>query len=235
MFESWRASRYDPRYASILTGFQAVMTQLGLAAVNEEAGAIAIPDGMLHFFPAAFSSAEADALFGNCLHSVPWRQDDMVIAGRRIAIPRLQNWFGDPGMHYSYSGINLSPLPWTDTLQRIRERVQRLCGHQFNALLANCYRNGMDSVGWHSDDERELGTLPVIASVSFGATRTFEMRHIADRSLKTLRLPLHHGSVLIMSGQTQQFWHHQIPKEKGVALPRVNLTFRQIFPVPKRG
>ena len=120
MFESWRASRYDPRYASILTGFQAVMTQLGLAAVNEEAGAIAIPDGMLHFFPAAFSSAEADALFGNCLHSLPWRQDDMVIAGRRIAIPRLQNWFGDPGMHYSYSGINLSPLPWTDTLQRIR-------------------------------------------------------------------------------------------------------------------
>lgn len=229
-----RACRYDPRYASTLTGFQALMTQLGLAAVNAEASVIAIPDAHLQFFPAAFTTAEADQLYEQCLHTLPWRQDDIVIAGRRMPIPRLQNWFGDPGMRYSYSGIHLSPVPWTDALLQVRARVESLCGQHFNALLANCYRDGKDSVGWHSDDEPELGKQPVIASVSFGATRTFEMRHLCNRALKTLRLPLHHGSVLIMSGTTQQFWRHQIPKESGVALPRINLTLRHIFPAQEQ-
>jgi len=220
---------------SILTGFECSMTtpepiQLGLSAFTAEASTFSIPDAALQFFPSAFSSSEADGFFNHCLHALPWRQDQIVMAGRRVAIPRLQNWFGDPGMQYSYSGIFLAPLPWTEELLQIRKRVEALCGHRFNALLANQYRNGSDSVSWHSDDEPELGRQPVIASVSFGATRTFELRHHHDRSLKTLRLALHHGSVLIMSGATQRHWRHQIPKEKGVALPRINLTFRHIFP-----
>lgn len=201
----------------------------GFAALEPDVSLINLPDAQLQFFPAAFSPEEADHYLACCLHQLPWRQDHITIAGRRIAIPRLQNWFGDSGAHYSYSGIALSPLPLTPFLLQIRARVEALCGHKFNALLANHYRDGTDSVSWHSDDERELGDQPVIASVSFGVTRQFEMRHRHLRTLGTRRLALHHGSVLIMRGDTQRCWQHQIPKEHGVELPRINLTLRRIF------
>lgn len=170
-----------------------------------------------------------------CLQKLPWRQDDIVIAGRTIPIPRLQNWFGDSDMQYSYSGITLQPLPWTEELLEIRGRVESLCGSHFNSVLANYYRDGKDSVGWHSDDEQELGKQPIIASVSFGVTRVFELKHVRNRAHKTLRLSLHHGSALIMGGDTQRQWRHQIPKKKGVTLPRINLTFRNIIPLVKKG
>lgn len=205
----------------------------GLAELSADASTIMLPDAELQFFPTAFTTAEADHYLDYCLHTLPWRQDDILIAGRRIPIPRLQNWFGDAGMHYCYSGIHLTPLPWTKDLLQIRARIHQLCAQQFNALLANQYRHGADSVSWHSDDEPELGKQPVIASVSFGETRIFEMRHRGNRSLKTLRLPLHHGSLLVMRGDTQSGWQHQIPKEKGVTMPRINLTFRHIFSAPE--
>lgn len=207
---------------------------LEFADAEPDTSTLTLPDAQLQFFPAAFSADEADRLLAYCLRQLPWRQDDILIAGRRIPIPRLQNWFGDDGAHYSYSGIELSPLPWTAGLLQIRDRVEALCGHRFNALLANYYRHGRDSVSWHSDDEPALGQQPVIASVSFGATRQFEMRHLSKRSLGTRRLALHHGSVLIMQGDTQRYWQHQIPKEPGVELPRINLTLRLIVPAQER-
>jgi alkylated DNA repair dioxygenase AlkB len=190
---------------------------------------IELRDASLWYFPLVFTADEADALLNYCLSCLPWRQDFLVIAGKRVAIPRLQNWFGDPDAHYSYSGLALTPLPWTAQLLRIRDRAESIAGQSFNAALANYYRNGRDSVGWHSDDEKELGPQPVIASVSLGATRVFEMRHRYDKTIKTLRLPLTHGSVLVMKGGTQQFWRHQLPKDEEVTQPRVNLTLRKIL------
>lgn len=147
--------------------------------------------------------------------------------GRSVSIPRLHCWFGDPGTRYSWSGLTLDPLPWPATLMEVRRRAEGLSAHRFNAMLANQYRDGNDSVGWHSDDEKELGPAPVIASISLGVTRKFQLQH--KRHRKTFNLPLEHGSLLVMAGSTQQYWRHQIPKEKKVLGCRVNLTLRNIL------
>ncbi|MES3006423.1 MAG: alpha-ketoglutarate-dependent dioxygenase AlkB [Pseudomonadota bacterium] len=205
--------------------------QIGFAFAEPRSSAeqIDLKDATVMYFPEAFSVMEADTLLDYCLHQLPWRQDALTIAGKRIPIPRLQNWFGDSGARYAYSGLALTPLPWTAPLLRVRQRAEALAGQSFNAVLANYYRDGKDSVGWHSDDERELGLHPVIASVSLGVTRVFEMKHAHDKSMPTLRLPLTHGSVLIMAGGTQEYWRHQLPKDVALTLPRVNLTFRKIL------
>ncbi len=210
-------------------------TQLAFDADLASAELVTLPDGELLYFPQAFSARQAQQFLDHCLHELPWRQDRILIAGRSILVPRLQNWFGDPGALYSYSGIALSPLPWTAMLHDIKSRVEALCHVRFNSVLANHYRDGRDSVSWHSDDEPELGGHPVIASVSFGASRRFELRHRYKRSQPTLRLNLDHGSVLVMRGTTQAFWRHQVPKEEGVNTPRINLTFRQILAGRERG
>ncbi len=200
--------------------------------LNESPQLIPLSDGQLIYYPDAFSIEVADQFLDYCLNQLPWRQDYLSIAGKRIALPRLQNWFGDPEAHYSYSGLSLEPLPWTRELLQMKSRVEEISNDTFNSVLANLYRDGNDSVGWHSDDEKELGDQPVIASVSLGTTRNFEMQHKSKDKAKKLQLPLHHGSVLIMQGSTQKYWRHQLPKDKTVADARVNLTFRKIITVP---
>jgi len=203
-------------------------SQFVLDADFAAAERLTLPDGELLYIPQAFSTLEAQGFLEHCLRELPWRQDSIRIAGKTIAVPRLQNWFGDPGAHYSYSGITLAPLPWTDPLLEIKARVESLCGVNFNSVLANHYRDGQDSVSWHSDDESELGEHPVIASVSLGASRRFELRH-RQKSSASQRLTLHHGSLLVMLGRTQEFWVHRVPKETAVQAPRINLTFRRIL------
>lgn len=205
----------------------------GLFALSDEPVSLPLEDGCLQYFPSAFSSSEADALFQACLQTLAWRQDNLCIANRQIPIPRLQCWYGDFGTDYSYSRLKLTPLPWTDLLQSIRSRVETCSEHAFNAVLANCYRDGRDSVDWHSDDEPELGKQPVIASLSLGAARRFELKHRSKRHLKPLKLTLEHGSLLIMSADTQHHWRHRLPKDPAITGPRINLTFRQIM--PRRG
>lgn len=202
--------------------------------LNESPQLIQLPDAQLIYYPDAFSIQAADRLLDYCLHGLPWRQDHLTIAGKRVALPRLQNWFGDPDAHYSYSGLRLAPLRWTAELLQIKNRVEEVSGYAFNSVLANLYRDGADSVGWHSDDEKELGDQPVIASVSFGATRNFDLQHKAKGDAKKLRLPLHHGSILLMKGSTQKYWRHQLPKDPTVDEARVNLTFRKIISVATR-
>lgn len=200
-----------------------------LPFLSESAQLIELPDGQLIYYPDAFSAHSADQFFEYCQHSLPWRQDYLNIAGKRIALPRLQNWFGEPEAHYSYSRLSLKPLPWTKELLQIKARVEELSNETFNAVLANLYRNGADSVGWHSDDEKELGEEPVIASVSFGAVRNFQLRHKSREPTRKWQLPLQHGSVLLMKGSTQKHWRHQLPKDPAVNEARVNLTFRKII------
>jgi alkylated DNA repair dioxygenase AlkB len=168
---------------------------------------------------------DADALLQRLIDETPWRHDRIKMFGVEHNLPRLQQWFGDEGRTYTWSGIRMDPLPWTDTLLGVRRRVEAVVRASFNSVLLNYYRDGEDTVGWHADDEPELGRAPVIASVSLGAERDFLMRHNTDADPR-VRLVLPHGSLLVMSGPTQRFWQHTLPRRKSVRDPRINLTFR---------
>ncbi len=190
---------------------------------------IDLGDVQVHLHTSAFEPSDASAMLQNLAEDIPWRQDSLWIAGREIPVPRLQCWMGDAGSLYGYSGMRLEPEPWHRQVQAIRSRVQELSGIQFNSVLLNLYRNGEDSVSWHADDEPELGRDPVIASVSLGAVRRFQLKHRHDRLREKLQIDLPHGSILIMGKGMQNKWLHQVPKQKTINEPRINLTFRQII------
>ena len=158
---------------------------------------------------------------------IDWQQEDIVIFGERRRVPRLVAWHGDPGTAYTYSGTAHEPLPWTPELQRVRHRAEELTGHRYNSVLLNLYRDGRDGMGWHSDDEPELGREPAIASVSFGATRRFKLRHRRSRSAANT-LDLAHGDLLLMEPPLQRHWQHSVPKTTRPVAPRINLTWRMI-------
>ncbi|MEE8056823.1 MAG: alpha-ketoglutarate-dependent dioxygenase AlkB [Pseudomonadales bacterium] len=161
-----------------------------------------------------------------------WSQDTIQLYGRPVLIPRLNAWYGDKDAAYRYSGLDLLPLSWTNTLLTLKTAVEALLGTvvdtPFNSVLASYYRDGSDSVAWHSDDEAELGTNPVIASLSFGAMRRFSFRNRNAKNQHPIHLDLVGGSLLVMAGSTQRYWHHQIPKTTTVLGGRINLTFRRI-------
>ena len=186
-----------------------------------------MPDAEVVFYPELFPALEADRLLSQLVETTQWRQDSVKIYGKPTPLPRLTAWYGEPGTRYVYSGIVNDPLPWTAALAEIKEAVNAVSGVEFNGVLLNRYRTGKDSMGWHSDDEREFGPNPVIASVSFGGTRNFQLRHKGRKELKA-SVELTHGSLLIMRGGTQENWQHQIPKTAKAVNERLNLTFRRI-------
>lgn len=186
---------------------------------------LALPDASVRLLPGAFPVAHSRRLLAHLQANTPWRQPELTIAGRTLPIPRLQCWMGDPDMLYGYSGMRLEPVPWSPVMQEVRQRVQALCGQEFNSVLMNLYRDGRDSVAWHADDERELGPAPVIASVSLGAERPFQLKHRRRKELRH-RISLPDGSLLLMAGPTQSHWLHQLPKVRGLDEARMNLTFR---------
>ena len=178
------------------------------------------------FWPSWLGCAEADDLLATAINQVAWRQDNIHIAGKSIPIPRLQNWYGDPTTSYTYSRIKLQAVafpPWMETLRR---RVERQTGNCFNRTLVNYYRDGQDSVDWHADDERELGSEPIIASVSLGQERAFLLRHKTTKERLKINLP--HGSLMMMGPGIQEHWHHSVAKDKNVVGPRINFTFRNM-------
>lgn len=187
-----------------------------------------MPNADVTMFRVFFSHAESDRFFLSLLTQTQWRQDKIRIYGKQINLPRLTAWYGDPGKSYSYSGISMDPSPWTETLLEIKSRVDREAQVRLNSVLLSLYRDGNDSLSWHQDDEPELGEDPVIASVSFGATRAFQFRYKPDKNLSKVSIDLTHGSLLIMKGPTQRFWMHQVPKTSKLVSPRINLTFRVI-------
>jgi len=186
-----------------------------------------LPDGDVAFYPAFFTGADADRQLQELRDTTAWRQESIKLYGKPVDIPRLTAWYGDGGAGYIYSGITNVPLPWTPTLLEVKQAVERPSGVVFNSVLLNRYRTGKDSVAWHSDDEKEFGENPVIASVSFGDTRTFQFRHKRRKDLKA-SVELTHGSLLIMRGATQHNWMHQIPKTTRDVGERINLTFRVV-------
>lgn len=185
-------------------------------------------DGEVFLHPSFFKREESDELFRRLTQEVDWKQEQITIYNKTMNIPRLTAWYGDTDKPYSYSGIPMNPKPWTDLLLSIKERVETIANVRFTSVLLNLYRTGNDSVSWHCDDEPELGENPTIASVSFGATRRFRLRHLEDKKLIT-SMDLTHGSLLVMSGETQHKWEHEIPKTMINAVwGRINLTFRVI-------
>ena len=187
-----------------------------------------LPDAVFEFYPNFFNQEEADILFDMLMNETPWQQDDITIFGKKIAQPRLTCLFGNEGKPYSYSGLTMHPHAWNPTMMFIKEKVDKISGQNFTTVLANLYRNEKDSKGWHSDNEKELGRNPIIASVSFGEERKFQLKHISDNNVK-LSLNLNHGSLLVMKEGSQIHYKHQIPKAAQPKNARINLTFRTIL------
>ncbi len=187
---------------------------------------IALAGGELRFWPAFLTPDAAAQLCAELLAETPWVQSHLVIAGREIPIPRLNTWYGDPGADYSYSGARMTRQPWPPALKRLKCGVEAHCATRFNSALLNLYRDGNDSVAWHSDDEPELGPEPLIATLSLGALRTLELRAKADRT--RLRLPLPAGSLLLMAGALQHGWQHRIAKTTLAVGPRISITWRRV-------
>ncbi|MDH5391681.1 MAG: alpha-ketoglutarate-dependent dioxygenase AlkB [Gammaproteobacteria bacterium] len=179
------------------------------------------------FYPNFFDDEEADYYFNELLRQLEWTQHRIRLYGKEYDVPRLSAWYADQGKSYGYSGLRCAGLPWIALLKTLMSRVNALCSAPFNSVLANRYRNGADGVGWHADDEPELGSEPVIASLSFGQHRCFQLKHKTHKSLKKSFI-LPHGSLLIMQGKTQANWLHQIPKSSKAMQERINLTFRHV-------
>jgi alkylated DNA repair dioxygenase AlkB len=180
-----------------------------------------------HFLP----EREADLFLERLWRELNWSQREITLFGRRLMQPRLIAWYGEPGAVYSYSGLTLAPLPWHPLLQRLKTRVEECSGSHFDSVLANAYRDGSDSMGWHSDDEKELGPEPVIASLSLGVPRRFLLRprtRPAGERGGTIALSLAHGSMLLMKGASQQRFQHSLPRTMRPVGLRINLTYRRV-------
>jgi alkylated DNA repair dioxygenase AlkB len=186
-----------------------------------------LPPELLDYRPGIFGPEQSKYLMQKFIDEMPWQQKVIKMYDKHLLTPRLTVWVGDPGANYTFSGEKYDPLPWTEELQTIRERVQILSGVNFNSVLLNYYRDGNDSVAWHSDNEDELGKHPVVASVSFGQVRSFDIRKKKDHAQK-YSIKLEDGSYLLMKGDLQENWEHRVAKSTKPMKERVNLTFRVI-------
>lgn len=196
-----------------------------------------LPDADVHFAPDWLDADASHVLLRALIDTVPWSVHHIHMFGRLVASPRLSAWIGDPDARYRYSGTTFDPLAWPAALVPVREQLQRDCGVAFNSVLVNRYRDGRDAMGWHRDDEPELGPAPVIASVSLGATRRFVLRRVARGAASAGALKhaidLTPGSLLVMAGPTQRHWQHALPRTAKDVVERINLTFRLVRPNAK--
>ncbi len=183
-------------------------------------------DGSAVMYHGFIDSNCADAAFRRLIVDTPWEQRDIAVFGKMHREPRLSAWHSEPHISYTYSGVLRTPQPWTPLLTELRDKCADISGATFNSVLVNLYRNGSDGVGWHADNEASNGRQPTIASLSFGASRRFDFRHRESKT--TIKVQLHPGSLLIMSGLSQHCWVHQLPRTKRVTEPRINLTFRRV-------
>lgn len=187
-----------------------------------------LPDATFLYYPNFLTHEKANFLFGKLLLETPWQQDDITIFGKKTPQPRLTALYGNPSKTYSYSGITMQPLPWNPYIWEIKEKLETFVGHSFTTVLLNLYRDEKDSNGWHADNEKELGKDPVIASISLGETRKFQIKHTENKNIKC-DLMLEHGSLLVMKEGSQLHYKHQLPKSSQPKNERINLTFRTIF------
>jgi alkylated DNA repair dioxygenase AlkB len=188
---------------------------------------IILDDGDVTYYPEVFDKTQADLYFKILLEQLAWQQDHITLFGKTHLQPRLTALYANNNKVYSYSNIKMYPKPFSESLLEIKKEADNIGQLNFTTCLANLYRNGSDSNGWHADNEKELGKQPIIASVSFGEERYFHLKHKTKKTLKH-KIKLQHGSLLLMKGATQEHWLHQIPKTKKEICERINLTFRVI-------
>jgi alkylated DNA repair dioxygenase AlkB len=242
---SYQPSLFDtPTHTKITPG-------LSLSS-NRENAQVSLPDGQISYYPAWLASSSLShiepTLYDELKRQVAWEQTEIFLYGKKMRIPRLNAWYADPQCGYTYSGKYFEPLPWLPLLVEIKVAVENMltpllkqphldeekrAGEIFNSVLVNCYRDGQDSVAWHSDDEPELGRNPIVASLSLGEDRQFMLRHKDHQKHSksgkyTHKICLSNGDLLLMHGTMQHYWQHQIPKTKKAVGERINITFRQI-------
>ncbi|MER2997305.1 alpha-ketoglutarate-dependent dioxygenase AlkB family protein [Pontibacter populi] len=194
--------------------------------IQSSASKLYIPDAEVYYVPGFFTERESERYYTQLLEQVSWKQEKIRMFGKEMPMPRLTAWYGHKA--YTYSGLQNKPQPWLPLLLQIKEKVELATGHSYNSVLLNLYQSGQNSMGWHSDDEPELGPEPTIASVSLGAERRFGFRHRHNKAQKNIYLTITHGSLLLMQGPTQHNWQHAIPKTSRLIGNRINLTFRNI-------
>jgi alkylated DNA repair dioxygenase AlkB len=194
---------------------------------SEERVDFDLPDAEVIYYPTFLSAEEAGQLYAHLLENTPWQHDSITLFGKTHPQPRLTAFYATSDMSYSYSNIKMNANLWTNELLLLKAEIEKKSETTFNSVLINLYRDGLDSNGWHADDEKELGFNPVIASITLGSERFFHLKHknILEHKCK---IRLEHGSLLLMKGSTQHFYKHQIPKTKQQIGPRINLTFRTI-------
>ncbi len=188
--------------------------------------------GSLKYFRSWLPRKEAGSYFDTLNADVAWTQPEINVYGKPHVIPRLQAWYGDKDAEMAYSGLRFRPQPWLPMLTQLKQRIELKTGAKYNSVLLNLYRDGRDSVGWHADDERELGKNPVIASLSLGYSRIFSLKPksqaLPNGALRRRDITLNHGDLLVMGANTQSYWHHALLKDAASAGRRLNLTFRYI-------
>jgi len=184
-------------------------------------------DGELYLVESFYQKVKADQLFNLLLGNLAWQQEKIFLYGRWLKVPRLMCWYGDENAEYRYSGVNHQPYLWTEELLSIKQKIQDVYPYAFNSVMANLYRNGADSMGCHADDEKELGVNPIIASLSLGDQRLLKFRH--QKSKQVFDVILKQGDLLLMAGEIQHNWRHELPKTKKLKAERINLTFRDIM------
>ena len=184
-------------------------------------------DGTVNYYGKLWTHEEADSYFNQLLETIEWRNDEVILFGKRIVTQRKVAWYGDEPFEYSYSNTTKQALPWTNVLLYLKTIIEKESGETFNSCLLNLYHSGDEGMGWHSDAEPDLKKNGAIASLSFGAERKFAFKHKVSK--EKVDLFLEHGSLLIMKDTTQRFWLHTLPKSKKIITPRVNLTFRSII------
>jgi alkylated DNA repair dioxygenase AlkB len=186
-----------------------------------------LPPGF-QYFPGFLPLSDSQRLFEQLKHEVKWSSRRIRLFGKEVPEPRLTAWYGEPGAAYTYSGLRLEPEPWVPSLLELRARAEKQCACRFNSVLLNLYRNGQDSMGWHRDNEPELGARPTIASLSLGAERDFRIRPYRGAAHEAITLKLENGSLLLMEGESQERFEHSLPKRARVADARINLTWRWV-------
>lgn len=184
-------------------------------------------DGTVNYYGPLFSLNESEQYMQSLLHKVEWRNDEVLVLGKRIITQRKTAWYGNKPYEYTYSNTTKHALPWVDELVKLKKIIEQHSNETFNSCLLNLYHNGNEGMTWHSDGEKDLKPNSAIASLSFGAERKFSFKH--KKNKEKISLILQQGSVLVMKDDTQKCWLHSLPKTKRVTLPRINLTFRTIL------
>ncbi len=184
-------------------------------------------DGEVIYYGFVLTQQQAEYYFNELLNNIPWQHDEAIIYGKKIITKRKVAWYGDKNYAYTYSRTTKHALPWTKELLELKTIAEKASGTQFNSCLLNLYHDGDEGMAWHSDDEAALGKNTVIASLSLGATRKFSFKHKTTK--EKIDIVLDNGSLLVMKGTTQTFWHHKLPKSVKIKAPRINLTFRTII------